>query len=114
MSRQRKKGTVGENQVRDYMRFVWSDVERTGSDHSSPWGSADFRNTREWSVETKKHKDWKAAIRVGWPQAERNAAFTGHWPMLIVQRHRMPVGRSLVIANLEDMRHALRSHEDYS
>ncbi len=110
----RAKGTRGENQARDYLRFVWGDVERTGSDHSTAWGPHDLRNTREWGIEVKKWKDWNAAIREGWPQVERNAAYTDHWPMLIALRHRKPIGKALVVATLEDMRYALRSHEDYS
>lgn len=114
MSRQRDKGTRGEREVRDFLRPVFPDVERTGSDHSTLWGPHDLRETGAWGVEVKKWKDWNAAIRAGWPQVERNAAWTDNArPMLIVLRHRKPTGRGLVVCRLEDMRREIRDAERY-
>lgn len=111
MSKQRAKGTRGENQVRDYMRPAWPGVERTGSDHSTAWGPHDLRETGRWGIEVKKWADTMAAIREGLPQVERNAAWTEHAPGLVVLRHRMPVGKALVICRLEDFRHEVQNAE---
>lgn len=99
--------------MRDYLRTAFPDVERTGSDFSTPWGACDLRETGRWGIEVKNWKDTMAAIREGVPQVERNAAWKEHAPALVALRYRKPVHQALVVCRLEDFVYEVRDAERY-
>lgn len=111
MSKQRAKGTRGENEIRDFLRPVFPGVERTGSDHSTPWGAADLRETGQYAIEVKAWKDQMAAIREGWPQALRNAAYSGHIPVLVAKTPRKSTAEAVVLMRLGGWRDLIRRAE---
>lgn len=104
LSKHKAKGTRGENQVRDFLRPVFPQVERTGSDHSTEWGGCDLRETGRYGIEVKKWKDEFQAIRSKWFQALRNAGWIDKVPVLVALRHGRNEREGLVVMRLEDWR----------
>lgn len=103
MSKQRAKGTRFETLLLGPLRRFWPRAQRTGSNHHTAWGAADFAMTGEFAIEAKNWKNEVEAVRVGWGQCVDNARMQGKKPMLVVSLHGKPVGKSLVVLRLEDL-----------
>jgi len=84
MSKERAKGTRGENGHLKLLRIPFPEAERSGSNHYTPWGPADFINTGTFAIEAKNWSDPYKAIRRGWPQATSNAKKVDLEPILLV------------------------------
>jgi hypothetical protein len=110
VSKERAKGTRFETSfLRDHLKHVYPDAQRTGSNHSSEWLSADYLNTEDTIWEVKDWKDWTAAIKRGWNQVMSVSIKTGKTPYLAVH---IPRGPTLVITTAEEWvrSHGIRQH----
>lgn len=105
MSKQRAKGTRGENEVRDYLREWFPEVER--EDFSSPLG--DLKGTPA-TIEVKSRATIEPSTFLA--QVNRADAKTGRgMPVVVCKRPRRPIAEAFAFTDLQHMARLLRAYQ---
>jgi hypothetical protein len=99
----RSKGTRWESQWLPFLRLLWPDASRTGSDHSTEWGSADYKQTGNEVWEAKNWSDPIKAIGKGWPQIRKIASCTYKTPYLAVNMPHKSIRDTLIVITAEEL-----------
>src|ERR1043166_3788508 len=95
MSKQRATGTRFETLLLEPLREVFPDAERTGS---AAQADGDYKNTGNWSIEAKAHREIDLAGFVD--QSKKSAERVKKLPVVVVKRRNKSVREAYVVMPL--------------